>query len=315
MSTSQSTPASAGPTTVGGRYTLEELRTQPQMWRRAAETPDEVLDLLPATGAKALVLGCGTSYYIGESYARRRVAADRGPTRAAIPSELDYVEPDEQIILISRSGTTGDLLRVGDQLRDTHPVVAITGAPDTPIARRAGERNISLAYADEQSVMQTRFATTGLALLRHSLDDDLERLAAEGDAAVTSELPLTDDALAQLQHVVFLGTRESAGLAQEAALKIREAAGFWTEAYPIFEYQHGPISCAGPNSLVWSLTELPDSVVEGIHATGARLVVSPRDAHAELIRVHRLAVSLAIREGRDPDTPPHLSRSVEATEI
>ena len=158
--------------------------------------------------------------------------------------------------------------------------------------------------------MQTRFATTGLSLLRRSLGEDLTAAAKDGEEALTAPLPVEGAAFAELRHVVFLGDKWSAALCQEAALKIREAAGFWTEAYPLFEYQHGPISCAGPQSLVWAFCDVPDWVAADIEATGARLEVGRLDPQAELVRVHRLAVELALREGRDPDRPPHLSRSV-----
>ena len=260
------------------------------------------------------MLGCGTSYYIGESYARRRVAAGRGPTRAAIPSELDRVEDDDMVVLLSRSGTTGDLLKVARQLRSSHRTVAVTAGAGTALSEEV-TRCISLDYADEASVMQTRFATTSLTLLRRSLDEDVEPLAAEGQRALDLPLPVSAEELRALRHVVFLGTRWTAALAQEAALKVREAAGFWTEAYPLFEYQHGPISCAGPGSLVWALSDVPASVADDITATGAKLAVATVDAQAELVRVHRLAVSLALREGRNPDSPPHLSRSVERSEM
>lgn len=305
------TPAANEP----GHHTVTELATQPAMWRRAAETAEDVSSLLPQAGERVLVLGCGTSYYIGEAYARRRVVAGIGPTRAAIPSELDDVADDEVVVLLSRSGTTGDLLALGQQLRETHRIVTISGAPGTPIPELVPSASILLDYADETSVMQTRFATTGLSLLRRSLGEDVKALAVEGDAALAAELPLTPAQLADLRHVVLLGTKWSVAIAQEAALKVREAAGFWTEAYPVFEYQHGPISCAGPRSLIWALTDVPDTVSADILATGAKLEVSTLDAQAELVRVHRLAVALAFREGRNPDSPPHLSRSIQLSEM
>lgn len=305
------TGANSGP----GRATLAELATQPDSWRRAAATPADQLALLPQPGERAIVLGCGTSYYIGEAYARRRVAAGLGPTRAAIPSELDGIDDDEVVVLLSRSGTTGDLLSLGQRLQSTHRLVVVSGAPGTPIPALAPDSSLLLDYADETSVMQTRFATTGLSLFRTSLSEDLAPVIADGEAALVADHPLDADRFAALRHVVFLGTRWSAGLAQEAALKVREAAGFWTEAYPLYEYQHGPISCAGPQSLVWSFADVPDWVAADITATGAHLEVGSLDPQAELVRVHRLAVALAFREGRDPDSPPHLSRSVQLSEM
>jgi fructoselysine-6-P-deglycase FrlB-like protein len=299
---------------TAGDLTRAELASQPEVWRTAAAA-SAASGVLPTAGEKALILGCGTSYYIGQAYARLRTAAGLGPTRAEIPSELDHIEHDETIVLLSRSGTTGDLVHVGRQARDSHRVVSIVGEAGTPIHELAPDSTLLLDFADEQSVMQTRFATASLTALRTSLGTDIAPISAEATDALTDALPLADDAFASLAHLVFLGSRWSAALAQEAALKVREAAGFWTEAYPLFEYQHGPISCASPNSLVWSFADVPDSVAKDIAATGAALAVSPRDPQAELVRVHRLAVALAAREDRDPDRPPHLSRSVTVTEI
>ena len=52
-----------------------------------------------------------------------------------------------------------------------------------------------------------------------------------------------DDGIAQ---ITFLGRGWTVGLAREAALKCREAAAFWAEAYPAMDYRHGPISIAAP---------------------------------------------------------------------
>src|SRR3712207_7559300 len=44
----------------------------------------------------------------------------------------------------------------------------------------------------------------------------------------------------------FLGRGWTIGLANEAALKLRESAQAWTESYPAMEYRHGPISITAP---------------------------------------------------------------------
>jgi fructoselysine-6-P-deglycase FrlB-like protein len=218
------------------------------------------------------------------------------------------------VLLISRSGTTGDLVAVAKELGPTHRSVAIVGTAGTPLADMVPGA-VMLEYADEKSVMQTRFATTALSLLRHTLGDDVEAIARDGERALQGELAVSGEAFDDLQHLVFLGDRWSAALAQEAALKVREAAGMWTEAYPLSEYPHGPISCAGPTSLIWTFCELPAWLASDIERTGARIERGSLDPQAELVRVHRLAVELALREGRDPDAPPYLNRSVLVTEV
>jgi fructoselysine-6-P-deglycase FrlB-like protein len=285
--------------------TRVEVESQPEIWAQVLAAAAELCRPLPPAGVPVLFLGCGTSFYIGESYARRRNTASMGRTRAATASEIPYVEHDETVLLLSRSGTTTDVVRAAERLRPDHRVIGIVGEPGTPVAELCHEV-VLLDFADEKSIVQTRFATSALVLLRASLGEDLTGLVQAGRAALELELPAPLP-----RHTVFLGSDWTVGLASEAALKCREAAGAWTEAYPIMEYLHGPIAVAGPESLVWSLTEVPPFVRDSIQATGAALFAPELEPLAQLAAVHRLALRMAQAAGRDPDRPNFLSRSVE----
>jgi fructoselysine-6-P-deglycase FrlB-like protein len=166
---------------------------------------------------------------------------------------------------------------------------------------------VVLDFADERSVVQTRFATTTLALVRAVLGERLEDAAADAERALEDPLPEGGRAVA------FLGTGWRVGLAREAALKVREAAGLASEAHPALEYRHGPISAAGSGTLVWALGPVPDDLAADVRAAGAALERSARDPMAELVRVQRFAVREALAAGRDPDRPPNLTRSVVLT--
>lgn len=284
--------------------TLEEIFSQPRTWRRAIDAASGAP--LPKPGERVLFLGCGTSYYVGESYAAVRNALGAGRTRAAVPAELSYVEDDEVVVVLSRSGTTGDVIEAATRLRGTHRVIGIIGTPDSPLVS-ACDDVVLLDWADEVSVVQTRFATTAFTLLRASLVPDLHHLVEDAASALERPLPPIPD------HVVFLGHGLSFGLAHEAALKCLESSGRWAEAYAVMEYQHGPISAAAaPNTVVWPLSPIPAAIVDAIRATGAFVVEPDLDPQAELVVVHRMAVEMARAEGRDPDVPPFLSRSVLA---
>jgi fructoselysine-6-P-deglycase FrlB-like protein len=186
-------------------------------------------------------------------------------------------------------------------------VVAVTADPLTPV-REAADDLVVLDFADERSVVQTRFATATLALLRAHLGHDLAAAVADARTALAEELPA---ALPAAEQTTFLGTGWTYGLAQEAALKMREAAGAWTESYPAMEYRHGPISIAGPGRAVWAFGGLPDGLAEAVTATGAALEArGDLDPLADLVRAQRLAVAVAERRGLDPDRPRHLTRSV-----
>lgn len=292
-----------------GVVTERELTSQPEIWEQALDLSDDQRSLLPAEGERVLVVGCGTSYYVGDAYAYLRNDAGLGRTRAAIPSELTWVDEDEHIVVVSRSGTTADVIEVVERFRETHRITAILGDVATPLGELC-DRVVSLDFADEASIVQTRFATTVLTVLRASVGQAPGSLVADARTALRLPLPAEP---AGIRQVVFLGHRWSVGLAHEAALKVRESAGAWTEAYPVWEYQHGPISCAGPGSLVWALGELPEVVAADVRATGAAVYVDDLDPQANLVLAHRLALALAREAGRDPDAPPFLSRSVLTT--
>ena len=116
-------------------------------------------------------------------------------------------------------------------------------------------------------MVQTRFATTELALLRAHLGHDMAAAAAAAETALAEPLPA---ALTGARQFTFLGTGWTYGLANEAALKLREAAGMWTEAYPAMEYRHGPIAVTGPGSVVWLLGPAPDGLAGEVAAAGGR---------------------------------------------
>jgi fructoselysine-6-P-deglycase FrlB-like protein len=103
-------------------------------------------------------------------------------------------------------------------------------------------------------------------------------------------------------------------VAQEAALKLREAAQLWTESYPQMEYRHGPISIAQPGRAVWVLGSPVPGIAADVAATGALLVDADLDPVADLVRAQLLAVHRAQAAGLNPDQPRNLTRSVVLSE-
>jgi fructoselysine-6-P-deglycase FrlB-like protein len=189
--------------------------------------------------------------------------------------------------------------------------VAITADARTPISS-AADAIIALDFADEQSVVQTRFATTELALLLAHLGTDVGPVAAAAERVLAGPLP---EVLTDAFQYTFLGTGWTVGLASEAALKLRESARLWAESYPAMEYRHGPVAITGPGSLVWMLGSAPDGLADEVAATGGTMWPADGSAPvehplAELVRVHRVAVTVARAAGLDPDRPRNLTRSV-----
>lgn len=285
-----------------------ELRSQPETWATAAGLREEQ-SLLPAAGERIAVVGCGTSWFMAQSYAALRETAGHGVTDAFAASEA-FVDRDyDAIVAITRSGTTTEVLELLDQLRGSGNrarTVGIVGDPDTPLVGLV-DVAIRLPFADEQSVVQTRFATTALALVRASLGHDLSPAIDQAAAAIEEDL---DDELVTADQYSFLGAGWTVGLAHEAALKMREASQSWTESYPAKEYRHGPIAIAAPGRVTWMLGEAPAGLAGDVAATGARFEDRPIDGMADLVRAQRVALARARRAGLDPDSPRNLTRSV-----
>jgi fructoselysine-6-P-deglycase FrlB-like protein len=290
---------------AGGR-TEQEVASQPACWRRVGRLAADLAGVLPARGERVAVAGCGTSWFMAQSYAAAREASGHGETDAFAASEMPLGRRYDRVLVLSRSGTTTEILQLLARLRGTVPTVAITAGAGTPVAQAADEV-INLGFADEESVVQTRFATTELALLRAHLGQD-PGPAADGAERVLAA-PLPPEMLAARQFT-FLGTGWTYGLANEAALKLREAAGLWTEAYPAMEYRHGPVAVTGEGSIVWLFGTPPDGLGDEIAAAGGTAWFSGEDPLAELVRVQKLAVAVARARGLDPDRPRNLARSV-----
>jgi fructoselysine-6-P-deglycase FrlB-like protein len=286
--------------------TSDEIATQPETWRLGAERAGDLVQVLPRAGARVAIVGCGTSHHVAQSIATARELDGLGETDAFVASEMPSGRRYDLVVAISRSGTTTEVVRALESLPPGTPTLAVSAAPGSPVATAAVSAVI-LDFADERSVVQTRFATTTLALFRAHLGHDVETAARDAERAIAAPLPVDPERVTQF---VFLGRGWSVGLAHEAALKLREAGGAWSEAYPAMEYRHGPISVAGPRTTVWTFGPEDDELLDDIRHTGAAVVEGCFDPMAELVLAQRVAVALAEARGLDSDRPRHLSRSV-----
>lgn len=286
-------------------YVSTEISSQPDCWRTAAELAPRVEHLLPARGERVAFVGCGTSWFVGQMLAGLRESAGLGESDAFTASEV----PDrryDRVVALTRSGTTSEVVEYLTKVAGKVPTTLIVGTAGTP-ATDVADEVVELGFADERSVVQTRFATSALALFRASWGTDIERLAGAAEEAVRAPLPA---AVPAAQQISFLGRGWTIGVAHEAALKLREASASWAESYPAYDYRHGPIAIAGPDRVVWMFGEPPPGLADQVSATGATFVHHNRDAMVDLVLAQRVAVERAAALGLDPDHPRHLTRSV-----
>lgn len=282
--------------------TRVEIDTQPAVWDdpRVLEIARE----LPGSGARVGVIGCGTSLHVGQSYADFRESTGHGLTDAFAASLMPARDWD-YLIALSRSGATTEVL---EALRASNAgkTIALTASALNPISSEV-DLTLAVPFADEQSVVQTRFATTALLTLLASAGYAVERPVADASSGAAR---LPDASMRGRSHFVFVGTGWTHGIASEAALKLREMAHSWAESYPAMEYRHGPISAAGARTLVWGFGERDEPLIGAVASTGATVHWPDCDPVASLVEVQRLGLRLAVESDNDPDKPRHLERSV-----
>jgi fructoselysine-6-P-deglycase FrlB-like protein len=262
--------------------------------------------VLPVPGERVAVVGCGTSYFMAQAVAALREDTGQGETDAFAASEFPHGRAYDHVVALTRSGTTTEVLDLLARLKGGVRTTAVTADPDTPVMSLA-DGTVVLDYADERSVVQTRFATTALTLLRAHLGLHTAAVEEDGRTALAAPLP---EGLVDCAQFTFLGRGWTVGLANEAGLKMREAALAWTEAYPAMEYRHGPISIAARGRATWMFGTAPDGLAGQVRDTGGLWIEGTLDPLAELVRAQRLAVAVAAARGLDPDRPRHLTRSV-----
>ena len=289
-------------------YVAAEIATQPENWRTAAELAraSDVAGALPSNGERVAVVGCGTSHYMARSCAVLREARGLGETDAFAASQFPAGRSYDRVVAITRSGTTTEVIRLLEALAGRIPTTVVTTSDSHPVASIA-DHVILLDFADEESVVQTRFATSMLALWRAHLGEDVGPVADEAALELSRELPA---GAVSAQQFTFLGDSWTVGLAEEAALKLREAAQAWTEAYPAMEFRHGPISVIDEESVVWFFGPPPAGLLDELAPSGAVVVQSDAEPMALLTTAQRLAVAVAERKGLDPDNPRSLTRSI-----
>src|SRR4029079_10546030 len=142
------------------------------------------------------------------------------------------------------------------------------------------------------------------------------------------------DALAHAHNLYVVGRGFGLGIAQEAALKLKETCGLHAEAFSSAEVKHGPMALVRAGFPVLMFTQRDETRV-GIQelsaefaSRGARVLIAGAEAASAIslptIAVHpvieplltiqsfyRMANELALARGLDPDCPPHLHKVTE----
>ena len=285
----------------------KEIFSQPEIWQQIVDFYPSAASSMPKKGERVAFVGCGTSWFMSMSAAQLWESHGFGEADAYTSSEFIYSRKYDRIVAITRSGTTTETVDLLKKAKGGAKTVVITAVAGSPVTKHA-DQTILIDFADEQSVLQTRYATAVIVLMRTHLGEDLSSQIE--DCRKVLQEPLDAKILAS-EQIAFLGTGWTVGLAQEAALKTRESAQFWAEAYPAMDYRHGPMSIAEPGRTTWMLGQAPVGLAKQVIATGANWRESGKlDPLVDLVYAQRIAIAISEGRGLDTDNPRGLSRSI-----
>jgi glucosamine--fructose-6-phosphate aminotransferase (isomerizing) len=261
-------------------------------------SPDALARLLdepppsPIDPARRVCLtGLGSSRYAADIVAGALRASGR-----AVWSELasgeDRTRPagDLTLVAISASGGTPEVVEVARRHQGTSHVLAITNRPTSPLADAADTTHALHADVEASGIACRTFRATLAVLamlggvspadLRHLPEALAERLPASAAWAAAAA-----DTLDGAPAIDVLADASLGGLAEQAALMLREAPRLPAHAGDTADWLHVGVYLAWPGHVVWLI---PGSA-----------------ADAELDRT--LAVRGVRRVEDAPATPPGLS--------
>jgi glutamine---fructose-6-phosphate transaminase (isomerizing) len=247
------------------------------------------------------------------------------------------------MLAISQSGASPDLLATVASAKSAGAlIIALVNVETSPLAE-AADYTIPLCAGAEQSVAATKSYIGALAAIIHlvgcwSQDEELLNALAQAPAQLERAWNLDwEPALTHLtaaRDLYVIGRGLGLGIAQEAALKLKETCGLHAEALSAAELRHGPMALvqAGFPVLIFAQNDETHGGVEALAAElaerGAQIMLAGANAPKALVLAtetahpaiqpmliiqsfYRLVNALALARGYDPDRPPHLRKVTE----
>jgi len=306
-----------------GVHTLQEILSQPRIWSetetqlREAELLEKFAGLF-SPRSPWLFVGCGSSYYLSRLIAALWTKHFHIQATGVPASELLFAPEEtlrrlgaEQIVLMSRSGETTEVLRAAELLRG-HKTVQTLGVTCNPrsLLEELCTHTFKLTWADEMSTVMTRSFTAILLAfqrlgLQFAADDQfsaaLDQVPQHGQTWLDTHSKKIQAFAAKetFADYVFLGQGAHYWLAQEAGLKVTEMSSSYAQVYHSLEFRHGPRSIAGPNTLITffiseAAAEAEALLVKELKELGAKICVIVNRATPNLKKHSDLLIELAL---------------------
>ncbi|MEU3274624.1 SIS domain-containing protein [Saccharomonospora sp. NPDC006951] len=251
---------------------------------------------------------------------------------------------DVLLVSVSQSGGSPDLLEVTEAARERGALtVAVSNTPDSPLTR-AAELAVPVKAGEEHAVAATKTYSATLLALYLFIDAvrggtgaevaDIGDLARQSLDTTEAEVARAVDRYRFADRVITTGRGYSYATALEAALKLAETSYLATRAYSGADLLHGPVAAVDGDTAVLAITSEGEGgaamrdPLDAVAARGADVlavgsaaaampaavrVELPRTAEEvapilEILPVQRIALSLALARGFDPDNPRGLRK-------
>src|SRR2546423_290742 len=239
-----------------------ELREQPaaleRLLQRQGDRAREIAGIFGRDDVQYVLIASRGSSGNAARYAQYLLGrAHRVPVMFATPSLYTIYEQPPRlegavVVGISQSGASPDVASVlAEARRQGRPTVALTNAPDSPLAREA-DAVLLLEAGEERAVAATKTYLNSLgaiAMLFAAADGPIaEAELARMPSVLEQQIELsiaTAPALDEYGDAVgatVVARGVNYGTAFEVALKIRELSGLVVEAYSPADLMHGPIA-------------------------------------------------------------------------
>lgn len=246
-------------------------------------------------------------------------------------------------LAISQSGASPDLLAAVGKAREAGAtIVALVNATDSPLARRA-DHVVPLCAGAETSVAATKSFIASLAAIIHlvscwaedrELSGEVRKSPRHLERAWNLDWSAAVERLRPAAGLYVVSRGMGLGMAQEAALKLKETCGLHAEAVSAAELRHGPMALVRPGFPVLVFSQ-NDEARAGLEVLAAELVAREADVmiagfrcqgalHLPAETAHpviepmliaqtfyRMANALSLARGFDPDRPPNLRKVTE----
>ena len=250
------------------------------------------------------------------------------------------VAPGMLCIALSQSGRSPDLIATAAAAKRAGArLLTLVNAPDSPLAALA-DMALPLHAGPETSVAATKSYIATLAAIADlvaawskdaAFAAALDELPASLAAAWMLDWSPLVDGLAGARSLFVIGRGVGLGVAQEAALKLKETCGLHAEAFSAAEVRHGPMALIGPDFPLLIFRQQDetaagtDELARFALERGAPVFIAgsgPPGGTALPVHVahpavepilqiqsfYRAANALSLRRGFDPDMPPNLHK-------